>query len=51
MMFLLGQYLIIWCKQEDFEYLWKLVAASVASAVVLKCGSAVFPGITRSNTL
>lgn len=35
--------------QEDLEYLWKLVAASVLGAAVVKYGSVLFPEITRPN--
>jgi hypothetical protein len=37
------------CKQEDLDYLWKLLAGSVVGAAVIKYGSIVFPGITRPN--
>lgn len=40
---------VLWCKQEDLDYLWKLLAGSVVGAAVIKYGSIVFPGITRPN--
>jgi hypothetical protein len=39
----------LWCKQEDLDYLWKLIAGSVVGGGVIKYGSVVFPGITRPN--
>lgn len=39
----------LWCKQEDLDYLWKLIAGSVVGGGVIKYGSIVFPEITRPN--
>lgn len=44
--------LVIWCvKQDDLNYLWKLVTGSVGGAAVIKYGSVLFPDITRPNIL
>lgn len=44
--------LAIWClKQDDLNYLWKLVVGSVGCAAVIKYGSVIFPDITKPNIL
>ena len=41
----------LWCKQNDLEYLGKLLAGSIVGGAIIKYGSIVFPEITRPNIL
>ena len=40
---------LLWSKQEDLSYLWKLGVGSFVGAAVIKYGSILFPEITRPN--
>ncbi|KAH9666762.1 hypothetical protein KPL70_020766 [Citrus sinensis] len=40
---------LLWSKQEDLSYLWKIGVGSFVGAAVIKYGSILFPEITRPN--
>lgn len=44
-------FFMVWVKQDDVDYLWKLAAGSVGGGAAIKYGSVLFPDLTKPNIL